>query len=163
MTARIYKPSKTAMQSGKARTRRWVLDYEPESAREVEPLMGWTSSGDMNSQVKLSFDTKKMPSPMPPATASPIGSWNPKSARFVPRPMRIILSTAGLASGRTDRQLWPLTVPREAGSENGPVAQLDRAASLLNRKVAGSNPAGIAIFIQSVPVTSFTVRRRFFW
>ncbi len=59
MTARIYSPSKTAMQSGKARTKRWVLDYEPETAREVEPLMGWTSSGDMKSQVKLSFDTKE--------------------------------------------------------------------------------------------------------
>ncbi len=47
------------MQSGKARTKRWVLDYEPETPREVEPLMGWTSSGDMNSQVRLSFDSKE--------------------------------------------------------------------------------------------------------
>jgi hypothetical protein len=59
MTARIYKPSKTAMQSGLANTTAWVLDYEPEAARTVEPLMGWTSSGDMRKQVRLRFDTKE--------------------------------------------------------------------------------------------------------
>ena len=57
MVARIYKPAKTAMQSGLARTKEWVLDFEPEEPREVEPLMGWTSSGDMRSQVRLRFDT----------------------------------------------------------------------------------------------------------
>jgi hypothetical protein len=57
MSARIYKPAKTAMQSGNAKTREWVLDYEPETPREVEPLMGWTSSGDMRQQVHLRFDT----------------------------------------------------------------------------------------------------------
>ncbi|HZP75271.1 MAG TPA: ETC complex I subunit [Pseudolabrys sp.] len=59
MTARIYKPAKTAMQSGQAKTKDWVLDYEPEEARTVEPLMGWTSSGDMRSQVRLRFETKE--------------------------------------------------------------------------------------------------------
>jgi hypothetical protein len=44
VTARIYKPARTAMQSGKARTKEWVLDYEPETPREIEPLMGWTAS-----------------------------------------------------------------------------------------------------------------------
>jgi hypothetical protein len=58
MTARIYKPGKTAMQSGQAKTREWVLDYEPEEPRVVESLMGWTSSGDMKSQVRLQFATK---------------------------------------------------------------------------------------------------------
>lgn len=58
MVARIFKPAKTAMQSGQARTKEWVLEHEPEAAREVEPLMGWTSSGDMKSQIRLSFDTK---------------------------------------------------------------------------------------------------------
>jgi hypothetical protein len=57
MTARIYKPAKTAMQSGTAKTKEWVLDYEPEQPREIEPLMGWTSSGDMRQQVRLNFDT----------------------------------------------------------------------------------------------------------
>jgi ETC complex I subunit-like protein len=57
MTARIYKPTKTAMQSGTARTKEWVLDYEPEAPSEIEPLMGWTASGDMRQQVRLGFDT----------------------------------------------------------------------------------------------------------
>ena len=59
MTARIYKPARTAMQSGQAKTKEWALDYEPEQPRTVEPLMGWTSSGDMRQQVRLSFDTKE--------------------------------------------------------------------------------------------------------
>jgi len=57
MAARIYKPAKTAMQSGAANTKEWVLDYEPEQPREVEPLMGWTSSGDMRQQLRLQFDS----------------------------------------------------------------------------------------------------------
>ncbi len=59
MVARIYKPSKTAMQSGVARTKSWVLEYEPETPKEVDPLMGWTGSGDMKSQVQLSFESKE--------------------------------------------------------------------------------------------------------
>ena len=59
MTARIYKPARTAMQSGNAKTKEWILDYEPEQPRAVEPLMGWTSSGDMKQQVRLRFDTKE--------------------------------------------------------------------------------------------------------
>ena len=55
MAARIYKPAKTAMQSGTAKTKEWVLDYEPEQPREIEPLMGWTSSGDMRQQLRLQF------------------------------------------------------------------------------------------------------------
>ncbi len=57
MRARIYRPAKSAMSSGMANTRQWVLEFLPESAREVDPLMGWTSSGDMNSQVHLHFET----------------------------------------------------------------------------------------------------------
>lgn len=59
MVARIYKPAKTAMQSGLAKTERWRLDYEPEVARTIEPLMGYTSSSDMRQQVRLEFDTKE--------------------------------------------------------------------------------------------------------
>jgi hypothetical protein len=57
VTARIYKPARTAMQSGEAKTKEWVLDFEPEQPREIEPLMGWTSSGDMRQQVRLQFET----------------------------------------------------------------------------------------------------------
>ncbi|QRG05608.1 ETC complex I subunit [Xanthobacter dioxanivorans] len=59
MVARIYKPSRNAMQSGVAKTKHWVLDYEPEHARMVEPLMGYTSSADMRSQIHLTFETKE--------------------------------------------------------------------------------------------------------
>jgi hypothetical protein len=59
MVARIYKPAKTAMQSGTAKTHDWVLDYEPEQPREIEPLMGWTSSGDMRQQVRMRFATRE--------------------------------------------------------------------------------------------------------
>lgn len=59
MRARIYRPAKTAMQSGTAKTHLWVLDYAPASAREVDPLMGWTSSADTQAQVRLRFATKE--------------------------------------------------------------------------------------------------------
>jgi hypothetical protein len=59
MTARIFKPAKNAMQSGTAKTREWQLDYEPEQARVIEPLMGWTSSTDMKQQLTLTFDSKE--------------------------------------------------------------------------------------------------------
>jgi hypothetical protein len=55
MSARIYLPAKTATQSGNARTRQWILEFEPETPREIDPLMGWTSSSDMKSQIRLRF------------------------------------------------------------------------------------------------------------
>ena len=58
MPARIYRPARTAMSSGQAKTHRWVLEYEPERAKSIEPLMGYTSSDDMTSQIRLEFDTK---------------------------------------------------------------------------------------------------------
>ena len=59
MTARIFKPAKNAMQSGTAKTKEWQLDYEPEQPRAIEPLMGWTSSGDMKQQLTLRFHSKE--------------------------------------------------------------------------------------------------------
>ena len=59
MRARIYKPARNAMQSGSAKSKRWVLEFAPASPREVDPLMGWTSSNDTQSQVKLRFDIKE--------------------------------------------------------------------------------------------------------
>jgi len=58
MQVRIYRPSKAATQSGFAGTHRWVLEYEPETPRRPEPLMGWTSSADTLNQVKLHFESK---------------------------------------------------------------------------------------------------------
>ena len=59
MFAKIYRPAKTAMQSGKAKTHLWVLEFEPEMARTPDPLMGWTSSADMRGQIRLTFETKE--------------------------------------------------------------------------------------------------------
>ncbi len=59
MPARIYRPAKTAMSSGTAKTRHWVLEYSAGNARSVDPLMGWTSSDDTQTQVRLNFDTKQ--------------------------------------------------------------------------------------------------------
>ncbi len=58
MLARIYCPSKTAMQSGKAKSAAWVLEFEPKDARRQDPLMGWTQTADTEGQVRLSFETK---------------------------------------------------------------------------------------------------------
>lgn len=58
MRARIYRPARNALQSGTARSKQWVLDFAPEQAREKDPLMGWTGSGDTQSQVKLRFPTQ---------------------------------------------------------------------------------------------------------
>lgn len=59
MIVRIYKPAKTAMQSGLARTREWVLEPEPQGRRTVDPLMGWTSSAETATQARLTFATKE--------------------------------------------------------------------------------------------------------
>lgn len=59
MRARIYKPARTAMSSGTARTHHWVLEHVVTSARSVDPLMGWTSSDDTQAQVSLTFETKQ--------------------------------------------------------------------------------------------------------
>lgn len=59
MQARIYKPARNAMTSGTANTRKWVLEYAPSEPRKIDPLMGWTGSGDMKRQVRLRFDTRE--------------------------------------------------------------------------------------------------------
>ena len=59
MTARIFRPAKSAMSSGQAKTREWVLEYVNDTAREVDPLMGWTSSNDTQAQIRMRFATKE--------------------------------------------------------------------------------------------------------
>ena len=59
MLARIFSPSKTAMQSGRSKATGWVLEFEPTDARRQDPLMGWTQTGDTEGQVRLSFETKE--------------------------------------------------------------------------------------------------------
>lgn len=59
MRVRIYQPARNAMQSGVARTKGWVLEFPAADSREIDPLMGWTSSDDTQSQVRLRFETRK--------------------------------------------------------------------------------------------------------
>ena len=60
MLARIFRPAKTAMQSGRGQGDLWVLEYEPEVPLKIDPLMGYTSSSDMRQQVKLNFETQEL-------------------------------------------------------------------------------------------------------
>ena len=59
MFARIFRPARNAMQSGRGKTATWLLEFEPSDARRSDPLMGWTQTGDTeSSQIRLSFDSK---------------------------------------------------------------------------------------------------------
>lgn len=59
MLARIYRPTPTAMQSGKAFDELWVFEYEPEVPNKVDPLMGYTSSSDMRRQIRIEFASRE--------------------------------------------------------------------------------------------------------
>jgi hypothetical protein len=59
MQATIFKPAKNAMQSGWANTRKWLLVHEPQRAKRIDDLMGYTSSDDTSRQVRLAFDTQE--------------------------------------------------------------------------------------------------------
>ena len=58
MKVKIYKPAKASTQSGRAGTSKWVLEYETETPRRPEPLMGWTSANDTLGQVQMKFESK---------------------------------------------------------------------------------------------------------
>jgi hypothetical protein len=57
--ARIFRPSRTVMQSGQGRTRKWVLRFEPTARKEPDPLMGWLGSNDTRDQIRLTFETRE--------------------------------------------------------------------------------------------------------
>ncbi len=59
MDARIYKPVKSAMQSGHAKTKDWVLEFSSSARRASDPVMGWTSTDDATGQMKLQFETRE--------------------------------------------------------------------------------------------------------
>ncbi len=86
MRARIYQPAKTAMQSGSAKTHHWVLEFAPASAREVDPLMGWTSSGDTQAQVRLRFDSREAAVAYAAAKGIEAEVQEPKARKPVIRP-----------------------------------------------------------------------------
>lgn len=59
MSARIFSPARNAMQSGKAKTGHWVLEFEPEKPKKIDPLMGYTTALETQTQVRLAFDTRE--------------------------------------------------------------------------------------------------------
>jgi hypothetical protein len=60
MTARIFRPTRSAMQSGRANTKEWVLEFEANGRAQPEPLMGWSAGSNTDTQLRLSFDTKEL-------------------------------------------------------------------------------------------------------
>ena len=96
MSARIFKPTKSATQSGAGRTKRWHLVYTPERPRTIDPLMGWTSSDDMKSQIRLSFDTKEEAIAYAERNAIPFVVEEPKAAA----PKRVISYSDNFKPGR---------------------------------------------------------------
>lgn len=86
MRARIYQPAKTAMQSGTAKTKGWTLEFARASAREIDPLMGWTSSDDTQSQVRLRFDTREAAEEYARENGIEFDVTEPKSRKPVIRP-----------------------------------------------------------------------------
>ena len=84
MLARIFRPTKTAMQSGKGKTHDWVLEFEPSDARRADPLMGWTQTSDTeSSQVRLSFETKEEAVRYADQHAIPFQLIDPKPAKRI--------------------------------------------------------------------------------
>ncbi len=83
--ARIFRPPKTAMQSGWAGTREWVLVYQPDEPQRADPLMGWIGGGNTRAQVQLRFETREE------AVAFAEKAWiayevdTPPPRRFVPK------------------------------------------------------------------------------
>ncbi|MFT4151680.1 MAG: ETC complex I subunit [Paracoccaceae bacterium] len=86
MRARIYQPAKTAMQSGTAKTRGWVLDFAQGSPREIDPLMGWTSTTETQTQVRLRFETREEAEDYAKANAIPYEVLEPNKRKPNIRP-----------------------------------------------------------------------------
>ena len=82
---RIFKPTKTAMQSGYANTRKWVLEFEPGMAKSIDPLMGWTGSADTRDQVRLRFESKEEAVAFADKNGLSYRLDEPKKRRFFPK------------------------------------------------------------------------------
>lgn len=81
MFAKIYQPAKSAMQSGKAKAGEWLLEFEAEAARRIDPLMGWTSADETApGQVRLSFDTREAAVNYAESRSIPFQMVEPKTA-----------------------------------------------------------------------------------
>ena len=98
MAARIYKPAQNVMQQGKAASRDWVLEYVPDQPRVIEPLMGWTTSGDTRRQVRMSFGTKEEAITFATDNGIPFRLEEPNATKIRPKSY-----AANFKFGRPDR------------------------------------------------------------
>ena len=85
MKAKIYQPSKTAMQSGRGKAKAWILEYEALSPRRPEMLMGWTESSDTLNQVKMNFDTKEDAAAFADKKGMEVTILEPRARKVKPR------------------------------------------------------------------------------
>ena len=85
MFARIYQQARTAMQSGQAKSD-WVLEFSPEAAKRIDPLMGWTGSSDTSGQVKLTFPDKAAAIAFAEKNGLPYAVETPKTRKHVLKP-----------------------------------------------------------------------------
>ncbi len=90
------------MQSGKAKTKDWVLEFEPQSAKLPDPLMGWQQSSDMDGQIRLSFDT------LEEAVAYAKGSGIPFQV-LEPKPVKRVIKAYADASPSTAKSPGPIS------------------------------------------------------
>lgn len=84
MLARIYRPARSAMQSG-PRQREWILEFVPAETKSLDPLMGWTGSGDMDGQVQLRFESRDEAIAYAERNGIPYQTFEPKTRRQVLR------------------------------------------------------------------------------
>ena len=84
-TAKIYQPARTAMQSGKAKTGHWMLEFERPAPGRPDALMGWNSMPDTITEVKLSFDTKQEAIAYATAKNIPFAVKEPHHASIPPK------------------------------------------------------------------------------
>lgn len=85
MLARIFQPARSAMQSGLAGTQAWILQFAPADAKVLDPLMGWTGSGDMNAQVQLAFASREAATGYAERHGIAFQVFEPKARRHVLR------------------------------------------------------------------------------
>jgi len=85
MKARIYRPAKTAMQSGAGKTNEWKLDFLPQAAPFIDKTMGWTGMNDMLQELNLSFATKEEAIAYAKNNAIEFEVEEPKEKKFVPK------------------------------------------------------------------------------
>ena len=85
MFAKIYRPARNAMQSGRGKSQAWRLEFSPEMAKRADPLMGWTSSSDMRSQIQLNFDTQEDAIAYAKRQGIPFQLVQPQEAKRLPK------------------------------------------------------------------------------